>query len=280
MRDVLRLGIRICMPNLLFSIASRPCHCTTERSERVLERTAKCPRLEAGPWQGSGNCNPESSNEPISKLRCTGIAFPGCYLLKKEVIKMLPAGSTSLIIKELAQPQVKAVVGYSKAEAFNDQTARVTFSYLSNPLSCTVDAKGDLIYSDGSNHRIRKITSFTTSCSVSGLFSQQQVEDYESTLANVDSACNNVSVQELRTHYANSQQAVLENNSLEMVQQYFCNNGASAHAAVMEQQYTNNLFVLCRACESLTPRPSACPWLELCECRDAMAQADLCSTEL
>ena len=38
------------------------------------------------------------------------------------------------------------------------------------------------------------------------------------------------------------------------------------------QSFTNNVFILCKACESLSPRPTGCPWLELCACRDAMVQ--------
>lgn len=37
-----------------------------------------------------------------STRRCTGIAFPGCYLLKKENIKLLAANSYSIMVKEKA----------------------------------------------------------------------------------------------------------------------------------------------------------------------------------
>ena len=40
------------------------------------------------------------------------------------------------------------------------------------------------------------------------------------------------------------------------------------------QNFTNNVYVLCKACESLWPRPSSCPWPSLCACRDAMVQVN------
>lgn len=206
----------------------------------------------------------------LENMQCTGIAFPGCYLLKKTTIKLLSstAGSSySLMMKEKVQPEVKSAIGYSQADSYNNVTY-ATQSYLNRPLSCAVDSAGDLIFADF-NHRLRKTSGWATNCSVSGKFSFQQVRQYEAALSQVNDACN---ASEMQTLYAQAQKEVIENNSIQLVQQYFCDFGASAFATQMEQNFTNNVYVLCKACESLWPRPSSCPWPSLCACRDAMVQ--------
>ena len=110
--------------------------------------------------------------------RCTGIAFPGCYLLNKTSIKLLSSSSYSLMVKEKApgtvrvwtqkvlvaplaasldpcqvQPRVKSAIGYSQADSYNNNSI-AQLSYLNRPLSCAVDSAGDLIFTDN-NHIIR-----------------------------------------------------------------------------------------------------------------------------
>eukprot|EP00490_Sorites_sp_Unknown_P010464 CAMPEP_0114639066 /NCGR_PEP_ID=MMETSP0191-20121206/963_1 /TAXON_ID=126664 /ORGANISM="Sorites sp." /LENGTH=230 /DNA_ID=CAMNT_0001850891 /DNA_START=320 /DNA_END=1012 /DNA_ORIENTATION=+ len=173
-------------------------------------------------------------------------------------------------MKENVQPQVKSAMGYSQADSYNNVTY-AQHSYLNRPLSCAVDSAGDLIFADF-NHRLRKTSGWATNCSVSGGFSSQQVRQYEAVLNEVNNACYVSAPAALQTLYAQAQREVIENNSLQMVQQYFCNFGSSAVATEMEQHSTNNVFILCSACESLSPRPSSCPWPSLCACRDAMVQ--------
>ncbi|CAK9008812.1 Uncharacterized protein SCF082_LOCUS10029 [Durusdinium trenchii] len=205
----------------------------------------------------------------LENIECTGIAFPGCYLINKTTIKLLSGSSYSLMVKEKVQPVVKGAIGYSEADSYNNES-RAQQSYLNRPLSCAVDSAGDFIFADN-NHRIRKISGWATSCSMAGEFSIHQVQLYESSLVQADAACNNASVPALQELYVQAQQDVLENNSLDLVQQYFCNFGASNFSTQM-QSFTNNVYILCTACASLSPRPPACPWQELCDCRDAMVQ--------
>jgi len=226
----------------------------------------------SGPHLEYGLLLTECQELCLDNTLCTGIAFPGCYLLKKASVKLL-SGSTeqyNLMIKEKVQPKVKSAAGYSKADSYNNETY-VQESYLNRPLSCAVDAAGDLIFADF-NHRLRKTTGWATNCSVSGGFSSTQVQQYETAVKQVNSVCNSSTNPQMQMLYVEAQREVIENQSLQLLQQNFCDFGASPFASEMQQSFTNNVFILCKACEALSPRPTGCPWLELCACRDAMVQ--------
>ena len=99
-------------------------------------------------------------------------------------------------------------------------------------------------------------------------------KDFERLVRDADAACNNESAPQLVDIYARAQAEVVENGSVQLVQDEFCNFGSSPTPAAMAN-YTSNLFVLCQVCQELQPRPAACPWPELCLCRDAMMQVAL-----
>ena len=114
----------------------------------------------------------------LQEPACTAIAFPGCYLLKKEVIQPHPESeTTSVYVKEKRQPEIKPVSGYSEADSFLPRATRARESFLNKPFSCAVDSKGDLLISDGLNQRIRKVQGYNTDCSTSELFLSTQVQD-------------------------------------------------------------------------------------------------------
>lgn len=201
---------------------------------------------------------------------CTGIAFPGCYLLKKVGIQLLSdSDMTSLYIKEKMRPGLQPMAGYSEADAYAEEADRALASYLNKPYSCAVDSKGDLLISDGLNQRLRKVQGYNTQCSTNEQFTVQQVQDFELRIAAADAACNNDSAPELVAIYAAAQADVVENGNVQLVQDQFCNFGSSPKLAEMAG-YTTNLFVLCQVCQELNPRPVACPWPELCMCRTAI----------
>ncbi|CAE7908805.1 SOQ1 [Symbiodinium sp. KB8] len=190
---------------------------------------------------------------------CTGIAFPGCYLLKKVGIQLLSdSDMTSLYIKEKMRPGLQPVAGYSEADAYAEEADRALESYLNKPYSCAVDSKGDLLISDGLNQRLRKVQGYNTQCSTNEQFTVQQVQDFELRIAAADAACNNASAPELVAIYAAAQADVVENGNVQLVQDQFCNFGSSPKLAEMAG-YTTNLFVLCQVCQELNPRPVACP---------------------
>ncbi|CAE7345284.1 unnamed protein product, partial [Symbiodinium pilosum] len=167
------------------------------------------------------------------------------------------------------QPEIKPVAGYNEADSYSAEAWRALEAYLNKPFTCAVDSKGDLLISDGLNQRLRKITGYNSHCSTSEQFTPQQVQDFERLLAEADAACNNQSQPQLVEIYTSAQAEVVENGNVQLVQDEFCNFGSSPRLADMAN-YTTNVFVLCQVCQELNPRPVACPWPELCMCRDAI----------
>eukprot|EP00931_Biecheleriopsis_adriatica_P060615 TRINITY_DN36412_c0_g2_i1.p1 TRINITY_DN36412_c0_g2~~TRINITY_DN36412_c0_g2_i1.p1 ORF type:complete len:1215 (+),score=190.73 TRINITY_DN36412_c0_g2_i1:85-3729(+) len=204
----------------------------------------------------------------LDNPNCHAIAFPGCYLLRKSASEIPvhsdPEFLTEVYVKEFMLPEVKAVAGYGKVNAFQAEGVTTRQAYLNRPGSCVVDSSGDLLFSDLWNHRIRRISGFNPECRYSGIFTSQSIDEYEAALAAADAACTPWQ------HYAQVQQEAVEHGNLTSLKLHMCNFGSSPIASAMEANGTgtSNAMVLCALCAAKGDN-AACP-SSLCACRSAL----------
>mmetsp|Transcript_12053 Transcript_12053/g.21393 ORF Transcript_12053/g.21393 Transcript_12053/m.21393 type:complete len:1218 (+) Transcript_12053:77-3730(+) len=218
----------------------------------------------------------------LENTECVGIAYPGCYLLRKTPVADTEANSPPghfkpklVFVKEFSSPKVKEAAGKAQVKSYYGDGDVIGQSLLARPQSCVVDSKGDLIVSDTWNQRIRRIAGYNPDCLALGgvRHGEAEAQAYMDAVNAVQASCDNASDPDMRDLYAVVQEQVLEKRNLTLVKSHFCSFGSSPNASFMEVNYTNNMIVLCKLCaEVVGPRPSVCPWETLCSCRSALVQ--------
>jgi len=243
----------------------------------------------AGPYPEAALLLNECQDLCISNGDCFAIAYPGCYLLSASASQHAgiaasrddtTGNSTMVFVKRHLDDTVTGVAGFPEVYASSDD-GNARAAYLNRPGDCVVDSSGSVHFADVWNQQIRQISGHDVDCihayTSEGTKAQYdlEVQRYEWALGNATRACTQEA--QIQTLYSYVQQSVLEQRSTTELESRFCQygNGPSDSASVaFYSNFTSNVLVLCRACETfdILARPTVCPWPSLCDCRDATAE--------
>lgn len=242
-----------------------------------------------GPLPEAGLVLRECQDRCVSKPDCHAIAFPGCYLLSESASLRAESAqgggevgaglSTMAFVKRFKQDKVVGVAGFPRVYSFKGEGEPAEDAYLDRPVGCAVDSKGSVHFVDAWNQRVRKISGYQTDC-VHAHTNDDGKASYDADIAAYSHAIGNVMTNctrdpHISALFASLKQQTLDQHNATPVSEEFCSftRGPLETAAQdFYQAYTRNTLVLCRVCESLTPRPAVCPWESMCACRDAIVQ--------
>jgi hypothetical protein len=219
---------------------------------------------------------------------CTSIVFPGCYLFGNGVTWTSQLATeqeerkTKVFVKARVHSKAKRVVGGPEVEAFSnniygadltvtDDKRYAKDSLINRPTGCAFNSKGELIFADTWNHRLRKISGMHVDCQYNmDLFPPNKVVQYRSLINDVDSKCFTNLNASFRNIAAAMQQKVVQQRDMSQIDAELCRYDTPA----TENLPTKNLLVLCRVCTELQNRANlqGCPSEELCECREALVR--------
>eukprot|EP00418_Pyrodinium_bahamense_P004952 CAMPEP_0179013624 /NCGR_PEP_ID=MMETSP0796-20121207/1825_1 /TAXON_ID=73915 /ORGANISM="Pyrodinium bahamense, Strain pbaha01" /LENGTH=1076 /DNA_ID=CAMNT_0020709139 /DNA_START=45 /DNA_END=3273 /DNA_ORIENTATION=+ len=210
----------------------------------------------------------------IKTANCHAIAFPGCYLLHRQGIAAQtgkPRGvTTAVFAKSRRGETLEGVVGRSEVYAFKGDGDYLREAYLNRPAGCAVNSKGEVLFTDVWNQRIRKITGYQLDC----LYAVTVGRDvYTRAIAAVARSCNAMAA--MGELYAAAQQEVVLHRNASAVDRVLCE---FRNASAVDPDYleTNNTFVLCTFCQEWAEgdpaRPDICPPQELCACRENIVE--------
>jgi len=246
----------------------------------------------AGPFPEAALLLKECQDLCISNSDCYAIAYPGCYLLSASASQRAGiaasseggANATIVFVKQYPDHSVTGVAGFPNVYA-SSTDGNAGDTNLNRPGQCVVDSSGSVQFADVWNQKIHRISGYDIDCihayasDATRTKYNAEIQLYEWSLANASQACTQDA--QIETLYTYVQQSVLKDRTTTEFESRFCwyGNGPSDVASVtFYESYTSNVLVLCRACEHFDVRPTVCPMLSLCDCRDAMV--DILKTEV
>jgi len=139
-----------------------------------------------------------------------------------------------------------------------------------------MNSRGELLFADVWNQRIRKISGYQRQCLYSANVNADIRIQYADRLTRLVTTCNSTTA--LDTLYTDIEQEVLGHRSTALMGSDFCEFAAMPDPGYMVN-WTKNTLVLCTLCDELWPasqagqRPAAiCPARQMCDCRQATAE--------
>jgi len=234
----------------------------------------------AGPMQSAALVIDDCKDLCIANSACHSIAYPGCYLLSRKIVDLPFMATTALqytghttatFVKKYMEAKVEGIAGYPGVYTFQGEDSQLNQAYLNRPSSCVVNSKGDLVFADVWNQRIRSISGHLNDClySAPGVTDTEE-QEYVGAINNATTACN-ATEGGMAELFRTLQEQVVESRNTTLLEAKLCEYGDSPDPSYL-QAYTQNVLVLCDICAEVDPRPAVCPPVSMCSCRNALVQ--------
>lgn len=178
---------------------------------------------------------------------------------------------------------IQGIAGSSGVRTFAGENTVAIASFLNQPMDCSFGSAGSLYVCDTKNQRIRRIDGLNTPCHYRipenqiADVSESYIHNYAAKTGAANKACSSkelVSVKSTKTvadYYATAQ-VQISKGKMEEYELKFCKFDAKGTQALVEANFTNNLYVMCDICKEFDEKPFVCPSTAFCECRAAVQQ--------
>jgi len=178
-------------------------------------------------------------------------------------------------IKTNLNEVVEGVAGFPDVRSFRGEGDLARRAYLNRPQGCAVDSRGNLVFADVWNMRIRTISGLIQDCAHARReVPQQELDVYVRLQQVADQTCS--STPRLAALTQTMQQQVSDQLDTSLYDSHFCRfgNTSDPYLTGNNTDHTRTLCGVCREVQAAGSWPDSplCPWQETCSCHDALLE--------